>query len=133
MSNLSVEVLGEVWEGYTLEKPTFTRIEKEPHTQGYVYIITSHSPVKDAMWVSQSMPVLCAAMNKFADAKVNAATFYRILRGETVSALHKGFCVYKSSNRDVEIINARCQEGSRTLVFTHSPDKWRFEVRKDQG
>ena len=131
MSNLSVEFSGELWEGYTLVQPIFTSIEKEPQTQGHVYIVSRQSLVKDVMWVSQSMPVLCTAINKFTDCNVNAATFYRILRGETSGELHKGFCVFKSANRDVESINTYCQDASRTLVFTRSPSKWRLQVRKD--
>ena len=130
MSNLSVEFHGELWEGYTLLKPTFTSIDKEPQTQGHVYVITRPSLLKDVAFVSQSMPVLCAAINKHTNCNVNPATFYRILRGETAGVLHKGFTVYKSAERDVGDINKHCQEASRTLIFTRSPDKWRFEVIK---
>jgi hypothetical protein len=131
MSNLAVEVRGELWEGWTLQSPKFIVIEKEPQTQGHVYIITRPGSVKDVAWVSQSIPVLVAAIKKFTHINVNTAAFYRILRGESAGVLHKDFTVYKAVQREVASINQHCHDATRTLVFTRSPDKWRLKIEKE--
>jgi hypothetical protein len=75
------------------------------------------------------MPVLCKAINTLTDCHVNAASFYRISRGEAAGVLHKGFTVYKSE-RDLEFIKKHCQDASRTLIFIRSPEKWKFKIEK---
>jgi hypothetical protein len=134
MSDLYVEILGKTWQGYTLFKPTFTHIDREPYTHGHVYIVCRETPIQDVMWLSQSIPVVCTAIEKYTHLKVQSSTFYRRLRGEEVKLTHHGLNVYKFDSENLEEldrINTLCQKGSRILIFTRSPQCYRFLERKD--
>ena len=81
----------------------FTRILKETATQGRVFVVYDVD-MDQPCWVSQSLPALLAAYNqrRSHSKRLHASSAYRVLRGQSTSALHKNhrFCALQRSAAD---------------------------------
>ena len=111
----------------------FTRILKETATQGRVFVVYDVD-MDQPCWVSQSLPALLAAYNQRRShpKRLHASSAYRVLRGESLSALHKNhrFCALQRSAADD--LNERIAAFPGCFVVTKEGHAWHLDGL-DQG
>ena len=105
---------------YELPPVRFVSIGREPMTHGRLYAYVS----EDRPWVSQSVPELVKAYNSQGRSRLQASSYYRVLRG-VVRQHNTGQCRVVTIDELNELASKGC------FVVTKAPDIWRIDVKED--
>jgi hypothetical protein len=103
----------------------FESIRKETGTQGRIFIIFDVDMTKPC-WCSQSMPALIAAYNshRSREKRLFASAAYRVLRGESTSALHKGHRFIAFRREALQEFNEHIAKFSACFIVTKEAGAW---------
>ena len=111
-------------------------VAKENATQGKIYVIWEIDNL-NPHWVSQSLPTLLEAMNKFTctPKRLCVASCYRIARGECTHGPHKfhRVKVIARSEEGIAHLNEHFQKASSIVFVTKTPEIWKLHGEAQGG
>ena len=104
-------------------QPTFSRIEKERCLHGKIYTLWQD---EHACWISQSVPALVAAMNRFLPRvrHLHESGLYSVLRHETTRGYHKYFRIRMWDRADLISLNEFLAQYDEAIFITREPNCW---------
>ena len=124
---------------HVVRAPCATRLKsvaKEYAAQGKIYVVWEIDNVSP-YWVSQSLPTLLEAMNKFtcAPKRLCASSCYRITRGECTHGLHKfhQIKVFARNEEGIAQLNEHFQKARSIVFVTKTPERWKIHGEAQGG
>ena len=109
-----------------------TLVEKEWMTQGWIYCVWEVD-MQTPCWISQSLPAIVAAINSglCKTKRLHVSSLYRLLRGESLSMIHKNHLLAVFKRADVEQLNEHMRKFLSCKFVTKDVTSWK--ARRDDG
>ena len=109
-----------------------TLVEKEWMTQGWIYCAWGVD-MQTPCWISQSLPAIVAAINTvLCKAKcLHVSSLYRLLRGESLSMIHKNHLLAVFKRADLEQLNEHMGKFFSCKFVTKDVTSWK--ARRDDS
>ncbi len=109
-----------------------TLVEKEWMTQGWIYCVWEVD-MQTPCWTSQSLPAIVAAINSglCKTKRLHVSSLYRLLRGESLSMIHKNHLLAVFKRADVEQLNEHMRKFLSCKFVTKDVTSWK--ARRDDG
>ena len=108
-------------------KIQLANVGKEWATHGNIYCVWEIDMLTPC-WVSQSLPPLVDALNRTLSRpkRLQVASMYRVLRGESLRRRHKNYMMQMFSRQEIDELNAHLANFPGCVFVTQYPEEWKL-------